>query len=98
MIPARLRCAHLDNPLGVAPDRVRFSWESRCPQAAFQIQVFRNERLRLSPDTVTWDSGEVPGGDPCDVPYAGPPLRRGGRYWWRVRVAVEFAGHVRGRA
>jgi alpha-L-rhamnosidase len=86
VIPARLRCAHLDNPLGVAPGRVRFSWESGCPQAAFQIQVSHNERSRLSPDTVIWDSGEVPGGDSWDVPYAGPPLRRGGRYWWRVRV------------
>jgi alpha-L-rhamnosidase len=91
--PARLRCAHLDNPLGVAPDRVRFSWESGCPQAAFHVQVFRNDRLLLSPDTVTWDSGEVPGGDSCDAPYAGPPLRRGGRYWWRVRVR-DVAGTV----
>jgi hypothetical protein len=24
--PAGLRCAHLENPLGVAPDRVRLSW------------------------------------------------------------------------
>ena len=86
MIPARLRCAHLDNPLGVAPGRVRFSWESGCPQAAFQIQVSRNERSLLSPDTVSWDTGRVPSAESSGVPYAGALLVRGGRYWWRVRV------------
>ena len=28
MTPVSLRCAHLDNSLGIAPDRVRFSWQA----------------------------------------------------------------------
>ncbi len=89
--PVRLRCAHLDNPLGVAPGRVRFGWQlpdtgGDCAQTAFQIQVFPNESLRLSSGTPSWDSGRVASGECLDIPYAGVALTPGGRYWWRVRV------------
>ena len=91
MTPVGLRCAHLDNPLGVAPDRVRFSWQlddtrrdSR--QGGYHLQVFRDDRLRRSEDALCWDSGQVASDDSADVPYAGSPLAAGGRYWWRVRV------------
>ena len=98
MTPVGLRCAHLDNPLGVAPDRARFSWQLEdtghdCSQHGFHIQVFPNERSRLSEDTPCWDSGQVPAAECSDVPYAGAPLLRGGRYWWRVRV-WDAAGAV----
>jgi alpha-L-rhamnosidase len=91
VIPVWLRCAHLDNPLGVAPGRVRFGWQLRDSgggpsQAAFQIQVFPNELLSLSQDAVVWDSGEVASGECSDIPYGGAVLAPGGRYWWRVRV------------
>jgi alpha-L-rhamnosidase len=46
--PVRLRCAHLVNPLGIAPDRVRFSWQLQAAgrnrsQSGFHVQVFPNE-------------------------------------------------------
>jgi alpha-L-rhamnosidase len=89
--PVRLRCAHLDNPLGVALDRVRFSWrldDTRrdCRQGGYQVQVFPSDRPRRPEDTPCWDSGRVASGDSADVPYAGSPLAPGGRYWWRARV------------
>ena len=91
LTPAGLRCAHLLNPLGVAPDRVRFSWllestETDCLQGAFQIQVFLNEPWRLPAETLVWESGRVTSGETADVPYDGQPLARGARYEWRVRV------------
>lgn len=91
LTPAGLRCAHLVNPLGVAPGRVRFGWrlqgtEGDCVQAAFHIQVFQNEWLRLSEDTLCWDSGQVASADCLDIRYRGSALASGGRYWWRVRV------------
>ena len=91
MTPVGLRCAHLDNPLGVAPDRVRFSWllddtRRACRQGGYQVQVFPNDRPRRPEDTPSWDSGQAASGDSADVPYAGPPLAPGGRYGWRVRV------------
>jgi len=86
--PLALRCAHLDNPLGVAPDRVRFSWvlEGSGRQRGYHIQVFHNGPGYLPLETPFWDSGEVASGDCSDVGYPGPSLARGGRYTWRVRV------------
>lgn len=87
--PAGLRCAHLDNPLGIAQDRVRFSWllTGTCLQQAYRIQVTRNGGLFHHPGgMLLWDSGRTPSEDSADVPYAGPPLTCGGRYAWRVRV------------
>ena len=88
MTPLALRCAHLDNPLGVAPDRVRFGWllEGSGRQRGYQIQVFHNDVGCLSPEIPFWDSGEVESGDCSDAGYTGPPLAGGGRYTWRVRV------------
>ncbi|MGH3209902.1 MAG: family 78 glycoside hydrolase catalytic domain, partial [Trebonia sp.] len=86
--PVGLKCAHLDNPLAVAPDRVRFSWlpTGSGLQQAYQIQVFPNDSGRLPPATPLWDSGQTPSGESADVPYDGPPLTAGGHYQWRVRV------------
>ena len=91
LTPAGLRCAHLVNPLGVAPDRVRFSWLLEgtgidCSQSSFQIRVFLNEAWRLPAETLVWESGRVTSGETADVPYDGQPLTRGARYEWRVRV------------
>ena len=91
MTPVGLRCAHLDNPLGVAPGRVRFSWQLEdarrdSRQGGYHVQVFSNDPLRLSDETLCWDSGRVVSDDCADVPYGGSPLAPGGRYWWRVRV------------
>jgi alpha-L-rhamnosidase len=90
LTPTGLRCAHLVDPLGVAPGRVGFGWQFRGTggdraQAAFHIQVFPNELLS-SPDAPCWDSGRVASGDCSDIPYQGSALVSGGRYWWRARV------------
>jgi alpha-L-rhamnosidase len=86
--PVGLRCAHLDNPLGIAPDRVRFGWllSGDGLQQAYQIQVTPNGGGWLPDVLVSWDSGQTASGESADVPYPGPPLARGGRYQWRVRV------------
>ena len=91
LTPAGLRCAHLVNPLGVAPDRVRFSWllagpDSGCRQGGFQIRIFLNEAWRLSGETLVWDSGRVASAESAGIAYGGPALAPGGRYEWQVRV------------
>jgi alpha-L-rhamnosidase len=53
LAPAGLRCAHLVNPLGVAPRRVRFSWllsgaGTGRAQRAYQIQAAAGETLLAS--------------------------------------------------
>lgn len=86
--PVGLRCAHLDNPLGIARDRVRFGWllAGDGLQQAYQIQVIPNGFGLLPGAAPCWDSGQTASGESADVPYAGPPLTFGGRYAWRVRV------------
>ena len=86
--PTGLRCAHLHNPLAVAPDRVRFSWllTGGTSQQAYQMQVIPNGFGLLPGATPLWDSGKTPSAESVDVPYDGPPLAPGGRYAWRVRV------------
>jgi alpha-L-rhamnosidase len=86
--PVGLRCAHLANPLGVAPDRIRFSWllTGTSLQQSYQLQVIPNGRMFHPDATPVWDSGPTPSADSADVPYAGPPVAPGGRYAWRVRV------------
>ena len=86
--PVGLRCAHLENPLGIAPDRVRFGWRLSGDglQQAYQIQVLPNGGGGLGDGPPSWDSGQTLSDDSADVPYAGPPLVPGGRYEWRARV------------
>jgi alpha-L-rhamnosidase len=89
LIPAGLRCAHLVNPLGVAPDRVRLSWvpEGRGTgraQRAYQLLVAWDE----AGEDLPWDSGRVESSCSADIAYPGP-LVPGGRYVWKVRVWDE---------
>ena len=85
LTPAGLRCAHKTDPLGVAQDRIRFSWileGAGQAQTAYQIRVTQD-------DAVVWDSGRVESASTADVPYAGPPLTPGRRYRWKVQAWDE---------
>jgi alpha-L-rhamnosidase len=98
LTPAGLRCAYLVNPLGVAPDRVRFSWLLEgtgrdCLQSGFRIQVYLDEPWRRPAKTLFWDSGRVAYGDCSGIGYDGPALTRGSRYAWQVQ-AWDSAGTV----
>ena len=91
LIPAGLRCAHLVEPLGVAPDRVRLSWTPEGAgtgraQRAYQVQVAPSEERLITGEHLSWDSGRVESANSADIAYAGRPLARGGRYLWRVRL------------
>ena len=67
-----LRCAHLLDPLGVAPDQVRLSWrlEGAGPgraQRAYQVLVTPEERGTPA----AWDSGRVESACSADIAYPG---------------------------
>ena len=92
--PTALRCAHKVNPLGVAPDRVRFSWELEGTgadrrQRAYQVHVEPDEPAQIGGETAAWDSGRVDSPASVDVPCRAPALERGARYTWKVRVWDE---------
>ena len=89
--PTALRCAHKVNPLGVAPEQVRFSWELQGTdgghgQHAYQIRVERGDPGQAGGEAAAWDSGKVDSPVSVDIPYGKPPLTRGCRYTWRVRI------------
>jgi alpha-L-rhamnosidase len=94
LTPAGMRCAHLVNPLGVAPDRVRLSWllegsGTGRAQRAYQVLVATDAVRLTSGEDLSWDSGRVESSCSVDIAYAGRPLARGGRYAWKVRVWDE---------
>ena len=93
LMPARLRCAHRVNPLGVSPHRVRLSWEMRGEgsgrlQRAYQIRLMRGDAPARD-GALVWDSGRVESSSSAGIGYAGSPLARGRRYTWQVRVWDE---------
>ncbi|MGH3281811.1 MAG: family 78 glycoside hydrolase catalytic domain, partial [Trebonia sp.] len=95
LTPVCLRCGHLDNPLGIAPDRVRLSWMldgapdgrgTGRAQRAYQVLVARDGKRPAEDGDLSWDSGRVESADCGDLRYAGETLIRGGRYAWQVRI------------
>jgi alpha-L-rhamnosidase len=85
LTPAGLRCAYKTDPLGVAPDRVRFSWilqGTGQAQTAYQI-------LLTQGGTTVWDSARIESDRTTDIPYGGPPLAGRTRYHWKVQAWDE---------
>jgi alpha-L-rhamnosidase len=76
------------NPLGLAPQHLRFSWriENAAGQTAWQVQVADSEKALLGNQPGLWDSGWQQGGDTAHIAYAGKPLVSGQAAWWRLRV------------
>ncbi len=91
LMPTRLRCEYLVDPLGIDVARPRLSWilhsDQRAQrQSAYQILVATDEeRLRASRGDL-WDSGRVEADQSIHIEYGGPEPRSGQRAWWVVRV------------
>lgn len=82
-----LRTEYKTDPIGIDVRQPRLSWQLRSDergviQSAYQIQVAEEPDFK----TVLWDSGRTAGDRSIHVPYGGPALVSGRRYYWRVRV------------
>lgn len=89
--PVRLRCEHLENPLGVEAAAPHLSWQSdnterNWKQAAYQVLVATSEEGLQAGRADIWDSGKVNSSDSVGVAYGGPALESRKRYYWKVRV------------
>ncbi|MFY9746653.1 MAG: family 78 glycoside hydrolase catalytic domain [Acidobacteriaceae bacterium] len=89
--PDHLRCEELENPLGIDTPQPRLSWQLVDPrtgarQTAYEIRVAGSREQLLAGHADIWDSGRVESDRSVAVAYAGPPLDREHRYFWRVRV------------
>ena len=89
--PERLRCEGLENPLGIDRSQPRFSWlippgALSLTQAAYQVLVANSPEALAADQGNLWNSGKVASDQSQWVPYAGKPLTKGSRCWWKVRV------------
>jgi len=86
---ANLRCEYQVDPLGIDARQPRLSWQLRSDeraivQSVYQVQVARDAgSLGGKP---LWDTGKVVSDRSIQVPYEGPAVESGRRYYWRVRV------------
>lgn len=83
-----LQCENLENPLGLDVQQPRFTWQltsdkRNCRQTAYEILAGEQETFK---DAVLWRSGKVSSGQSVHVPYDGPALHPGKRYYWKVRA------------
>lgn len=94
LLPDKLLCEYLVNPIGIERPQPRLSWRLRPVeqkrnlwQTAYQIRVMcASEQFSRDGLELVWDSGKVRSDQSLHVPYNGPTLRACQRYYWQVRV------------
>jgi alpha-L-rhamnosidase len=84
-----LTCEHKVNPLGVDVLQPRLSWKLSSTgynvmQTAYSLRVSADDRFSAS--GITWNTGKVMSQESILIPYAGPELKAGKRYYWQVKV------------
>jgi len=91
LLPVRLQCEYLDNPLGLDTRQPRLSWIDDSPQRAqkqraYQIVVASTAARLKANDGDLWDTGKTVSDQTLQVAYAGAALQSGQRCYWKVRV------------
>ena len=86
-----LRTEYKSNPLGIDARAPRLSWQLASAsrgvmQSAYQVRVAATERDLRAGSKLVWDSGRVASDASLHVPYGGPALKSGERYYWQARV------------
>ncbi|MCL4191328.1 MAG: family 78 glycoside hydrolase catalytic domain [Thermoguttaceae bacterium] len=89
--PEQLRCEGLANPLGIDETQPRFCWalppgERGLAQSAYELLVADSPKALAAGQAALWNSGKVQSNQSQWVSYAGAPLAKGSRCWWKVRV------------
>lgn len=89
----------LENPIGVAAEQPRFSWQiaSETPdlmQTAYRIKVAADAAGLDQETNLIWDSGVVGSDQSVFVSYAGPKLESRKDYWWKVLVTTNKGDSV----
>jgi alpha-L-rhamnosidase len=103
LIPSRLRCEYLANPIGIDEPAPRLSWivtsnEHDAKQTAYRILVASTpDNLKKGVGDL-WDSGGVATDETINVEYRGTPLKPGQRAWWTVEVTDKHNETSRAQA
>jgi alpha-L-rhamnosidase len=85
------RVENLQNPLGLDVRQPRFGWQlasgrRNVLQTAYEIRVAAKPTDLAKGKNLVWASGKTASDASVWVPYAGPALQSGRKYWWQVRV------------
>src|SRR2546426_12651758 len=91
LIPDRLRCEYLTNPLGIDVTRPRLSWILQSAatgrrgekQTAYRIVVASRAELLESDQGDLWDSGRVASSETIHHIYSGKPLKSRMQCYWK---------------
>ena len=91
LVPKRLRCEYLENPLGIDVIRPRLSWIVNSDkrgqrQTAYHVLVSRSEVQLAAGKGDLWDTGKVETDETADIVYAGNRLESCLSCHWKVRV------------
>src|ERR1700692_4395954 len=96
---ANLRCKYKTTPVGIDLLQPRLSWELLSSQRA-TLQTAYQVRVAVSPsglakNGLVWDSGKQSSDLSIQVPYQGPALATGARYYWQGQGGGNH-GHASG--
>lgn len=85
------RVENLNNPIGLDVTTPRFGWQLRSEQrnilqTACEIRVANTAAGLVEGKKIFWQTGKINSDASVWVPYAGPALESGKKYWWQVRV------------
>ncbi len=94
LVPVKLTCEYVVNPLGIDTREPRFSWQFASDvvngkQSAYEVIVAGSASVIARSEGDVWASGKVTSSNSINIPYAGNPLKPFTRYYWRVRVYDE---------
>ena len=86
-----LRLENLTNPIGLDVMQPRFGWQLATDrrnvlQTAYEIRVATSPSALAAGKKLTWTSSKIASAASVWVPYNGPALVAGKKYWWQVRV------------
>lgn len=78
---------NLVNPISIDAQQPRFSWQLTATgmhnvlQTAYEIKISTDQKKQI-----VWNSGKVLSDQSLYIPYGGPALVSGQRYYWQVKV------------
>lgn len=88
---ASLRCENRINPMGVDVPHPLFSWQlsanrRNVHQSAYELRVRTSAQQLNNGREIVWNSGKVSSDQSVYIPYNGPALLAGKKYYWQVRI------------
>ncbi|MDR1746049.1 MAG: glycoside hydrolase family 78 protein [Tannerella sp.] len=93
LTPVHLTCEYQTEPLGLAVETPRFSWQISDPaftrgqkQTAYQLLVASSPELLTERKADVWNSGKVASEQSVLVPFEGKKLISSHEYFWKVQT------------